>query len=142
MTTYSQLNKQERQDYHERADRALENWGISLNDFTALAEIEHKLQRWAERECNGEVERDEETGKCWAVNPNTGNRWRTNDLETGAIKRAQEICNRNGGWFYHQGDPRGCQVYFWRSGEPSGSTIGPDEDISQHYSTRALACYF
>ena len=141
MTTYSQLNKRERQDYHERADRALENWGISREDYEALAAIEHKLQRWAERECNGEVERDD-NGKCWSVSPMHHHRFPTPDLETGAIKRAKAICNRNGGWFYHQSDPRGCQVYFWRSGEPSARTVGPDEVINQVYSTRALACYF
>ena len=147
MPTYSQLTKQERESYQERAKKALEHWGIEPSDYRRLAVIEHQLQRWYEQECNGEIERCEETGKVYRVighdQPGaTIRRLPYKDMETGAIKRAEAIANKYQGWIFIQGDPRGCVVYFWRSGEPSARTIGPDEEISQHYSTRALAIHF
>ena len=147
MTTYSKLTREERDKFHLRASRARENWGMDPNDYRRLALIDHQLQRWYELECDGDIERDEETGKVYRVyGHNTPDqpirRIPTRDMETGAIKRAKDIANRYQGWIYIQTDPRGCAVYFWRSGEPGPRTIGPDEDISQHYSTRALPCFF
>lgn len=147
MTTYSKLTREERDEFHARAQKARGLWGMDPNDYRRLALIEHQLQCWYEQECNGDIERDDETGKVFRVfghdTPDeTIRRIPWKDMETGAIKRAKAIANRYQGWIYIQGDPRGCVVWFWRSGEPGPRTIGPDEDIRQHYATRALACFF
>lgn len=147
MTTYSKLTREERDEFHQRAAMARENWGLDPNDYRRLAMISHQLVLWCVQMCNGEIERDEETGKVYrryGMNqPDTPiRRFPARDMETGAIKRAQAICERNGGRFYYQTDARGCAAYFWRSGEPGPRTIGPDEDISRSYATRALPCFF
>ena len=41
--------------------------GFSYSEAQALRRIEMTLHRWAEHECNGEIERDETTGKAYAV---------------------------------------------------------------------------
>ena len=147
MTTYSKLNREQRDDFHQRAAKAREVWGMDPNDYRRLALIEPQLHRWYEQECNGEIERDDETGKVFRVfGHNTPDQpirrlpWK--DMETGAINRAKAIANRYQGWIYINTDPRGCAVYFWRSGEPGPRTIGPDECINNCYATRALACFF
>ena len=91
MPTYSQLTKQERESYQERAKKALEHWGIEPSDYRRLAVIEHQLQRWYEQECNGEIERCEETGKVYRVighdQPGaTIRRLPYKDMETGAMR--------------------------------------------------------
>ena len=147
MTTYSKLTREQRDEFHQRAAKARENWGMDPNDYRRLAMISHQLHLWCVQESDGDIERCEEPGKVFRYygrnQPDTPiRRFPARDMETGAIKRAQAICERNGGRFYYQSDPRGCAVYFWRSGEPGPRTIGPNEDIRQHYSTRALACFF
>ena len=147
MTTYSKLTREERDEFHARAAKARGMWGMDPSDYRRLAVIEHQLHHWYEQECNGDIERDEETGKVFRVfGHNTPDqeirRLPTRDMETGAINRAKAIANKNGGWIYINTDPRGCAVHFWRLGEPGPRTLGIGEDISQHYSSRALPCFF
>ena len=145
MATYSRHTASERVEYARRVAHAEKFWDLSEADYRELARIEQRLQRWYERECNGEIERDEETGKVYGYSESRRLRWRVNDLETGAIKRAKAIANRVGGWIYFQTDPRGCAVYFFRfgrNGEPGPYRIGRDDRIDQIYSTQACACYF
>ena len=37
------------------------------------------------------------------------------DLEAGALRRVEEVCERNGLQYYHQRDPRGCSLYVSRA---------------------------
>lgn len=79
------------------------------------------LHRWAEQSCGDSndyaswaIEREEQTGVPYrCVYPHQGKSYRTRipDRETGALKRIAEICKRNGLYFYHQTDPRGCALY-------------------------------
>lgn len=146
MATPSRMTAAERTAWLERCDRAARQFSIPASDFEALCRIEHTLQRWSEKECNGEIQRDDDGTPRRYIADRYGDPTRKGpvipDAETGAIKRARAIANRNGGWFYHQTDPRGCQVYFWRSADLLERTGDGASDISQHYSTVALACYF
>lgn len=105
--------------YQKIAQLSLRLESIGLSDFrdhNTLRLIEKTLHRWGERECNGEVERDEETGKVYAVyghnGPGPTRRYQTADKETGALRRLAKVMQKYPRlWFYHQGDPRGCALY-------------------------------
>lgn len=100
-----------------------DGYGISRDDIEALRRIEMTLHRWAERECNGEVETDDD-GKSFAVfNVDVGGiglrdgvkRYRVPNREAGALRRLAAIMARYPHLrAYHQGDPRGCALYVYR----------------------------
>ena len=140
MTTYSKLTVSEQSEYWMRCNRALNRYGISQQDYKALALEEHRLQRWSERECNGEIQWDDETGKPYTVymigRGQDLARFPVPDLEKGSIKRCEEIAASYGLKFYHQSDPRGCQVHVYRESDLNGS------DIRQVYPSQALAIFF
>lgn len=116
-------------------DSRLQRAGInlSLDEVAQLRRAEKTLQRWAEQECNGDIQRDETTGKAFAhYGRGTNGPFLTSaiaDREAGALKRVAAICANAGIHFYHQGDPRGCALYVAR--EPL---------TDQTYSTRGVAC--
>ena len=138
MTTYSKLTVSQQDRFWERFNHAINRYGISQQDYKALALEEHRLQRWAEEECNGTIQRDEETGKPFRHWPD----WPsmspvpTPDREAGCIRRCEEIAARYGLKFFHQLDPRGCQVHIYRESDLKGSEIG------QVYPTQAHAVFF
>ena len=140
MTTYSRLTVSEQERFWERFNHAINRYGISQQDYKALALEEHRLQRWAEQECNGEIQRDDETGKPYTVymvgRGQDSARFPTPDRETGCIRRCEEIAARYGLKFFHQTDPRGCQVHIYREEDLQGS------EICQVYSTQAHAVFF
>ena len=98
--------------------RALEAEGVTFQDAQALRRISMTLHRWHEAECGTEhgcIERDEETGLTYWYNPDVGTRYRTRDMETGALKRLDAIMARYPHLtHYVQGDPRGCALYILR----------------------------
>lgn len=104
----------------------LARMGISDNDAAELVRASATLHTWAEHECNGAIQRDDETGIPYWHSTYDGRRWhRTSDREAGAIKRASAIAARYGLTAYHQGDPRGCALYLVRPGDvPAGADIG------------------
>lgn len=102
----------------------LSDMGFSYSEAQSLRRIEMTLHRWGEHECNGDIERDEETGKTYSVSraytQGTGEykRWPTTDRETGALNRLAKIMAKHPGlWSYHQSDPRGCALYVGRDSE-------------------------
>jgi len=114
--------------------------GFSYSEAQALRRIEMTLHRWAEHECNGEIERDETTGKAYAVSMayvnGTGdyNRWPTADRETGALARLAKIMAKHPKFVaYNQSDPRGCALYIVRK-----SDIPKDGKLESYY-TRGIA---
>lgn len=132
----------------------LRDMGFTFEEAVALRRIEMTLIRWAEAECNGEIERDEGTDKprrnsaAW-INGHARERvaWPIADREAGALRRLKAIvdaCNEREAAkvhgqpydairFYHQGDPRGCALYLVRvSAIPDGGELG-------QYYTRGLA---
>ena len=99
--------------------RSMERLGFTIDEADKLRRIESTLHRWSEEECNGEVERDETTGKCYR---STG--WESfkgqmkrhaypiPDREAGALKRLEAIMAQHPTLVaYHQTDPRGCALY-------------------------------
>lgn len=115
----------------------LQSLGFTQSEAESLRRISMTLRRWHELECNGEAERDEQTGKVYAVNKYTGRRmYVTADRETGALKRLDAIMHRrnllgtastNGLPVekYIQGDPRGAALYIIRPGDvPAGKDVG------------------
>ena len=101
-----------------------EGYGISRDDIEALRRIEMTLHRWSERECNGEVEVDDD-GKASAVLSiafglrsftDRITRYRIPNREAGALRRLSSIMARYPHLrAYHQTDPRGCALYVYRS---------------------------
>jgi hypothetical protein len=117
--------------------KALETEGVTYQDAQALRRISMTLRRWYEMECGcdrGAIERDEETGLTYWYNPDVGTRYRTRDMETGALKRLAAIMARYPHLtHYIQGDPRGCALYILPAG-----VYG--DDIDANYS-RGIAIY-
>ena len=138
MSTYSRLTVSEQERFWERYNVAVNRYGISRQDYKALALEEHRLQRWSEQECNGEIQRDDETGKPFRHWPNqpTMSPVPTPDKEAGSIRRCKEIAESYGLKFFHQTDPRGCQVHVYRESDLQGS------DIRSVYPTQAHAIFF
>lgn len=99
---------------------------ISLNYIDTLRRAELILHRWSELECGDgndyaswSIERDETTNKPYMhTYPHQGESRRRAipDRETGALKRVASICKEMKLYFFHQTDPRGCQLYI--SNEP------------------------
>lgn len=100
--------------------------GFTTSDAAALVRASATLHTWHEHECNGAIQRDEETEKCYWYNADTGRElWRTADRETGARKRIEAIVARYPGLrAYVQSDPRGCALYIIRPDDvPEGADI-------------------
>ena len=122
----------ERLNHQENTLRAL---GLSAAEAETLRRASMTLHRWAEHECNGTIQRDEETGKAYSVNPDSGRRWPVADRETGALKRARAIAEKHGLTLYHQADPRGAALYLLRPGD-----VPVGQDASAYYS-RGVVVY-
>jgi len=114
--------------------------GIAANDAESLLKIERALHRWAERVCDGDIVRDEKTGKAYAVYGHNGpgeiSRFPTADKEAGALKRLRTIMDKYPTMtWYNQTDPRGCALYVMTKESLKGL------DISSHYSKGMAVCY-
>ena len=130
-------NEQRQRDYQNEALRTM---GFDFDEIDALRRISRTLERWAVAECNGEIERDEQTGKPFRVwDTPTGakypapgpyykrHRYAISDRETGATNRAKKIMEAHPDlWIYFQGDPRGAMIYVGRYDErtPKGKDLG------------------
>jgi hypothetical protein len=104
--------------------------GFYWDEANTLRLAEMALQRWGERQCNGEVEVDDD-GKAWTVYEGAGGRChrnRTPNREAGALRRIKAIVDTRNARHremheaagnstfvtylaYHQTDPRGCALY-------------------------------
>ena len=122
----------------------LQSLGFTYDEAASLRRIEMTLRRWAEAECNGDIQRDEATGKpvrrfrthpdiCYSNDRAYAgiaeeHLWPIADREAGALKRLAAIvaaCNarlpesRHDSRVipYHQTDPRGCALYLIRQAD-------------------------
>ena len=113
---------------------AVEPYGIGWEDLGQLLRASRTLSCWGEHECNGTIQRDEDTGIPYWWSPDTGERLsRAPDREVGALKRAERIAAEHGLTIYHQPDPRGCALYLLRPGDvPAG-------ERAESYYTRGIA---
>lgn len=90
--------------------------GFNSEECHQLLKAARTLSRWDENECNGDIERDEETGKAYRVYGHntyhgTITRVRTADKETPAWKRVEEMAKAHQLVAVRQGDPRGVPFY-------------------------------
>lgn len=115
--------------------RRLGEMGFTFEESQTLYRAQMTLHRWAEAECNGEIQRDEpeDGGKVWRVNRSVGPlKWepyQIADREAGALRRVAAIVARHPAiWFYRQGDPRGCSLYVGKLADvpPHNFDIGPE----------------
>ena len=110
--------------------------------FKRLCQIQRHLHKWAEDECNGFIQWDDsdctiprryyldQYGTPTRKGPVIPNR------EAKYLKEAETLAAECGGKIYHQGDPRGCVLYFYRDSDLEGRNF----PIDQIYNTAALAC--
>lgn len=107
------MTKKRLESYRQLYNR-LQAAGFGPDEVDALLRIEQTLHRWAERECNGEIERDEE-GRPFASHAAWGGKhlaYRIPDREAGAQRRLAAIMKGHPEYVaYEQGDPRGCALY-------------------------------
>lgn len=129
------MNKSE-QRRRINQDMVLADLGFTTDEADSLRRISMQLRRWYERECNGEIERDEETGKVFARNLYTMRKYKTADRETGALKRLATIMARHPELSYYvQTDPRGASLYILRPGDV------PEGQKAESYYTRGICVY-
>lgn len=92
-----------------------ERIGVDADTADKLRRIEMTLRRWAEAECNGEIQRDGENGEGKPqryYGPNMDRSYPIADREAGALKRLAAIMATLPDLVaYHQTDPRGCALY-------------------------------
>jgi hypothetical protein len=132
----------------------LRSLGFTTEEAEELRRISMTLHRWHEMECNGDVQRCEQTGKVYKhYGRDTGPflTVRTADREKGALKRLQAIIKEHNSRgqetgphtitrnpkleAYIQTDPRGAALYIIRPGDvPAG------EDVSAYYN-RGICVY-
>lgn len=138
------MTKRQRENYlrlHEQLGRL----GFTTEEIEQLIRIERTLGNWATAECNGEIERDEQTGKPVAVSRAYTQGliskrlvWPIADRESGALRRLSRIMEprRRRLIAYHQSDPRGCSLYIVRRRDiPKGA------GVSQYYTRGIAVCY-
>lgn len=135
----------------------LQALGFTLEEAAQLRRIEMTLHRWAEAECNGEIERRDSDDKPERVIRSCApgfseHRYPIADREAGALKRLKAIVEaRNhrcqpvemntpqaGAWieFYHQTDPRGCALYLVKQSDIPAWT---DEQLVNHSGPSAIS---
>ena len=131
------MTKREAERYARLRMVALDRLKLTSDDFESLLRIERTLQRWGERECNGEVE-TEESGKAYGYSLDRSLRWRVPNREAGAQRRLAAIMARYPELgAYVQGDPRGCALYVYER-----SKLEAGRNIDSHYSSVGVAfCY-
>lgn len=108
--------------------------GFTFDETETLRRAQATLRRWSEAETNGEIERDEDTGKTFRHYGRERGKSPCKDAETRALARvatalsARNARNARGNQLvtYHQGDCRGCSLYVLherqiRQGEDIGS---------------------
>lgn len=129
------MTKREREN-RQWMYNALMSLGLSFDECETLRRCSMTLHRWAEHECNGVIQRDEQTNKPYIHSSYDGRKlYPTADREAGAIKRATAILKAHNLNLYHQGDPRGASLYVIRPNDvPAGM------DVDSCYS-RGIAVY-
>lgn len=105
----------------------LRSYGITTEGAYVLLKIERALRRWAEAECNGDIERGE-SGAPYAVLTG-GRRYAIPDREERALKRLEKIMGKYPHLLaHHQTDPRGSTLTILRKAD-----VADGEDIDSVY---------
>lgn len=125
-----------RQKKLARLHENLSALGFTYREIEILRLAELTLHRWCERECNGEIELDEKTGRYFArrgdyVEANDPRRIRfVPNREAGALRRIEAVMAEritrgpDDLVYYYQTDPRGCALYIVRKSDiPEGGKL-------------------
>lgn len=96
--------------------------GLTQYAWQQLRQLERGLHRWSEMECEGELQRDDETGKVYKYRKSrfgdfTENPFPIPDTEADMLASARKQAKRFGLEVYHQSDPRGCQLWLYTEAE-------------------------
>lgn len=122
--------------------------GFNSTEAQQIRGIAMTFSRWDEHECNGEIERDEATGKPFRVSEcrSYAGTWQRQkyaiaDREAGAQRRLDVIMAAHPDLAaYRQGDPRGCSVYIYRAADlTTGRFAG--HNIESVYNSVGVAVY-
>jgi len=109
------------------------DWSALVDAAGVIRRAGLVAHRWAEEECNGTIQRDDDTGKPYRYSlnhhgePATCSRFPLPDREAQAIARARRAAESIGLGLFHQTDPRGAPFY-----------VGRPEDIQPHNYTRGV----
>ena len=95
--------------------------GCTSRQWGRLRTCQMICHKWAEEECNGTIQQDDDQpphrfGEDRYGTP-TVDLGPIEDKEAKAIRQAEEIAAELGGLIFHQGDPRGCSLYFYTADE-------------------------
>lgn len=109
--------------------------------FARLCAIERKLHAWAEAECNGEIQWEDQ--ECTIPRRFYPDRWGAHTVkgpvipnqEAKLLAEAEKLAAQCGARIYYQGDPRGCSLYIYRDSDLEGRSFPMD----QIYSSAAVA---
>ena len=107
-----------------------------------LCAIERRLHKWAEDECNGAIQWDDDD--CTIPRRYHLDRYGSftvkgaiiSNQEAKLLAKAEELAAQCGGKVYHQTDPRGCALYFYRDSDLDGRKF----PIDSIYSSVGIAC--
>jgi len=95
--------------------------GCNKAQWQLLKKYERTCHRWAEEECNGTIQQDDDQPPHRFGPDRYGtpavDQGPIEDKEVKAIEQAEEIATELGGLIFHQGDPRGCSLYFYTAEE-------------------------
>lgn len=110
---------------------------FTVAEWSALKCYQRILHNWAEKECNGEIQYDED-GRARRYWPDQygsptvpGNI--VPDKSEIAMEAARKIAAKHGLSVYNQTDPRGCALYVFSAADLNGRSI------DECYSTLARA---
>ena len=129
---------------------AIKKLGLSHYRWSRLRRSEMVLHAWAERECNGMIQREDESGKPRIYHPDKYGSFTLRggfipDAEAHYLREAQRHAKAAGLKVYHQEDPRGCQLYLYKQSELEGAMAGneiyrkPGMGIDSLYSSIGIA---
>lgn len=101
---------------------------FTASEWSALKRCERTLHRWAEDECNGAIQYDDDGN-----NPRRYGQDRYGsftiagpvipDKSEAAIEQARRIAAKYGLSVYNQTDPRGCALYVFSAADLNGRRI-------------------
>jgi|SRR3990167_4393809 len=130
------MNRKEAERRTRQSD-TLCNLGFTSDEADNLRRISNTLRLWFEHECNGLIQRNEDTDKPYLYNVYINKRmYATPDREKGAMKRLARIMTNHAPLTYYiQDDCRGASLYIIRPGDvPKGA------DVDAYYS-RGICVY-
>lgn len=130
------MKRNTKKDNTARFYSRMSELGFSYAETETLRRAQITLRGWAEKECNGEIQRDETTDKPRRYYGRDMDRSApTPDLEKGALARvAATMAAHPELVSYHQTDPRGCALYVLRKAD-----VG-NLDISSIYNRGVAVC--